>query len=114
MKSFEKIKVLVIENIWAVVLICTGSLIWSLTMIKSGLVYEYGMVFWGPNGHDGVWHIALAQSLAKGSWQMPIFAGENIRNYHIGFDLILAAFHKLTFIPIHNLYFQLLPPLFAL
>ncbi len=82
-------------------------------MIKSGLLYSFGMGFWGPNGHDGVWHIALVNSLARGSLEMPIFAGEQIRNYHIGFDLILAWAHKLTAIPAHTLYFQILPPFLA-
>ena len=95
-------------------LIIIGSLSWSLTMVKSGLINSYGMGFWGPNGHDGVWHIALAESLAKGSWQMPIFAGESIKNYHIGFDVILAILHKVTFIPTGVLYFQILPVIFAL
>ena len=98
----------------ALILILLGTIIWSLTMVKSGLVYPFGMGFWGPNGHDGIWHIALAESLAKGSWQMPVFAGEAIKNYHIGFDLILAMLHKLTFIPIVNLYFQVLPPILSI
>jgi hypothetical protein len=97
---------------WLLILI--GTLTWSITMVKSGLVYSYGMGFWGPNGHDGVWHISLAKSLADGSWNIPMFAGETIRNYHIGFDLLLAVLHKITFIPIVNLYFQFLPPIFAL
>lgn len=96
---------------WLIVL---GSITWSLTMVKSGIVYSYGMGFWGPNGHDGVWHIAVARAIANGSWGMPIFAGEVIKNYHIGFDLILAALHKLTFIPIHTLYFQILPSIMAI
>lgn len=99
---------------WLLALIILGTVIWSLTMIKSGLIYSFGMGFWGPNGHDGVWHIALAESLARGSWQMPVFAGEAIKNYHIGFDLILAMLHKLTFIPISTLYFQIIPPILAL
>jgi hypothetical protein len=110
------------KNKKAVFLILLGSLTWSLTMVKSGIIYSYGMGFWGPNGHDGVWHIALIKGLAQGSlasgqdglrpgWQIPIFAGEAIKNYHIGFNLILAALHKLTFIPVHNLYFQILPPI---
>ena len=73
----------------------------------------FGMGFWGPNGHDGIWHISLSEGLARGSWTMPVFAGETIRNYHIGFDLVLAIIHKITFIPIVNLYFQILPPIFA-
>ncbi len=102
------------HSIWSVLVILLGSLTWSLTMVKSGWLYEYGMGFWGPNGHDGVWHIAVANSLANGTWDMPIFAGSQIQNYHIGFDLLLAWVHKITFIPINNLYFQIIPPILAL
>lgn len=97
---------------WLLILI--GTCIWSLTMVKSGFVYSYGMGFWGPNGHDGIWHIALIKSLVNGSWDIPIFAGEFLQNYHIGFDLFVAILHKLTFIPVQVLYFQILPPLFAI
>lgn len=82
-------------------------------MVKSGLVYPFGMGFWGPNGHDAVWHLSLINHLARGSWEMPIFAGEPIRNYHVGFDLLLAGFHKITAIPASTLYFQIIPPILA-
>ncbi len=95
-------------------LILVGTLTWSLTMVKSGWVNSYGMGFWGANGHDGIWHIALAESLSKGTFHMPIFSGESVQNYHIGFDLLLAGLHKIFLIPIPNLYFQVIPPLFAL
>ncbi len=99
-------------KIWLLILI--GTVMWSLTMVKSGLIYDYGMGFWGPNGHDGVWHVALASSLARGSLDMPIFASEKIKNYHLGFDLVLAGLHNISRIPIVNLYFQILPPIFAI
>src|SRR6185369_3197989 len=89
-------------------LIFIGAITWSLTMVKSGITYSYGMGFWGANGHDGVWHIALIESLAKGSWDIPIFAGTKLQNYHIGFDLFVAMLHKLTFISVSTLYFQIL------
>jgi hypothetical protein len=95
-------------------LILAGSFIWSITMVKSGIKYSYGIGFWGPNGHDGVWHIALIESLSRGSLEIPVFAGEQLKNYHIGFDLVVSILHKLTFIPVRLLYFQILPPLFAL
>lgn len=101
------------EKIKAAFLILIGSLSWSSTMIKNGLVYSYGLGFWGANGHDGIWHVALAESLSHGSFQMPVFAGLPLQNYHIGFDLILAVIHNLTGIPIVNLYFQALPPILA-
>ena len=103
-----------------VILILIGTVTWSWTMVKSGWFYPFlgkngaGLGFWGANGHDGIVHIALAESLSRGTFSMPFFAGSLIQNYHIGFDLILAFLHKITFIPILNLYFQILPPFFAL
>ncbi len=82
-------------------------------MFKSGLVYPYGMGFWGANGHDGIWHISLISSLSRGSLEMPIFAGSDIKNYHLGFDLLLAGLHVVTRIPVVNLYFQVIPPILA-
>lgn len=90
-----------------------GTVAWTLMMLRSGWIYKYGMGFWGPNGHDGVWHVSLASGLARGDFQMPIFAGEQIKNYHLGFDLFLAALHWLTGLPVVNIYFQLLPLLLA-
>ncbi len=95
-------------------IILIGTLVLSLTMIKSGLIYSFGMGFWGPNGHDGVWHIALAESFSRGSFEMPTFAGQILKNYHVGFDLMLAVLHKLTTISIPTLYFQIIPPILAL
>ncbi len=75
------------HNKFSILLILFGTVSWSLTMVKSGIVYGFGMGFWGPNGHDGVWHIAISESLSRGTLDMPIFAGEAIRNYHIGFNV---------------------------
>lgn len=83
-------------------------------MVKSGLNYPFGIGFWGPNGHDGVWHISLIESLARGSLDMPTFAGERLKNYHIGFDLLVALINKVTTIPVSVLYFQILPPIMAI
>lgn len=82
-------------------------------MVKSGLVYSFGMGFWGPNGHDGIWHIALINQLAKGSLEMPTFAGETIKNYHLFYDALLAFIHRITNIPAQTLYFQIFPPIVA-
>lgn len=78
-------------------------------MFKSGLLYDYGYGFWGANGHDGLWHIALSENLIKGTLESPVFAGYKIQNYHIGFDILLSLLHKITLIPTANLYFQILP-----
>jgi hypothetical protein len=96
------------------ILVILGSLSWSLIMVRSGLKYNYGLGFWGPNGHDGIWHIALIRSLARGSFDMPTFAGSKLQNYHIGFDLMLALVHRTTGISVSVLYFQIFPILISI
>ncbi|HEX6977578.1 MAG TPA: hypothetical protein VF185_04495 [Patescibacteria group bacterium] len=98
----------------ALLLIVLGSISWCITMVKSGVIYSFGMGFWGANGHDGIWHLALINSLSKGSLEMPVFAGHMIQNYHIGFDLLIAVVHRLTSIPAFQLYFQIAPPVMAI
>lgn len=95
-------------------LLIIGTLVWSLTMVRSGLRYAFGYGLWGANGHDGVWHIALANSLSKFTLENPVYSGEYIKNYHLGFDILLALINRLTTIPISILYFQILPPIMAL
>ena len=82
-------------------------------MLRSGLKYSFGLGFWGPNAHDGIWHIALAESLAKGTLNNPIFAGYKLTNYHLGFDAFLALLNKISSIPIITLYFHIIPPILA-
>ncbi|KKR11450.1 MAG: hypothetical protein UT39_C0007G0015 [Candidatus Woesebacteria bacterium GW2011_GWA1_39_21] len=101
------------ENKFLTAQLTLGTLAWSLVMLKSGHVYSFGMGFWGANGHDGIWHVALINSLSRATLQMPVFAGSYIKNYHIGFDLIVAAVHKITSIPVISLYFQIVPPIIA-
>ena len=112
------IKLLNAKDKAVLVLIILGSASWVATMVKSGICFKLaclsGREFWGPNGHDGVWHIALAEAFIRGSWDMPVFAGEMVRNYHIGFDMLLAVLHKLTLIPTVSLYFQVLPIVLSL
>lgn len=106
-------------------LILSGSITWLLTVIKSGRIYSYGMGFWGPHGHDGVWHIALANSLKMGlfapgnpgqrpGWEMPVFADESIKNYHVGFDLFLAQMSRALSISVVDLYFRVVPIVLSL
>ncbi len=109
----EALKRFLTDKFLFVILIFSGTVSWSLTMIKSGIVYSFGAGFWGANGHDGIWHIALINSLARGSFDMPVFGAQDIKNYHLGYDLILALIYKITQIPTTNLYFQIFPPILA-
>ncbi len=91
-------------------LITAGAVIQFLTMVRSGLLLPFGMGFWGPHGHDGVWHLALINQVLKGfPPPHPTLAGFKLTNYHYFYDLVLAIVNKLTTIPIHHLYFQIFP-----
>ncbi|MFH1864186.1 MAG: hypothetical protein ABIJ85_04800, partial [bacterium] len=106
------------NNLSLIVLLFVGTISWSLTMVKSGLCWDAkcasGVGFWGPNGHDGIWHLAIIERLSNFSLESPVFAGEPIRNYHLGFGIITAFIHKITLIEISVLYFQILPIVFSL
>jgi hypothetical protein len=102
------------KNPLGLILIFLGTTSWSLVMVRNGLVYGRGVYFWGPNAHDGLWHIALIKSLANFNLNNPVFNGEAIKNYHIGFDFLLAMIYKITTISPFYLYFQILPPIIAL
>lgn len=109
----KSILVFLKSNLVLIVLLLLGIVSWSLTMVKSGIIYLFGVGFWGANGHDGIWHIALINNLSKGVFSMPVFAGLPLQNYHIGFDLLVAFLHIDTGVNIITLYFQILPLIFA-
>lgn len=95
-------------------IILIGTLTLSLTMIRSGVQYDFGLGFWGPNGHDGIWHLSLINQLQQNVPPLnPVFSGTILNNYHWGFDL-LAAFLGKLFNNNSFVYFQFLPLLFGL
>lgn len=98
-----------------ILLILVGSLSWLLTVVKNSLLYPYGLGFWGPNGHDGVWHLALINELNRNfPPNNPTFAGVPLFNYHYFFDLLVAKSASLFAMDVPNLTFRFLPLLIAL
>jgi len=86
-----------------------------LPVIRSGLNYSYGMGFWGPNGHDGIWHLSLINHISNPSKIiLPTMAGEYLNNYHPFFDILIKYLSNLTSIPTITLLFQVLPILMAI
>lgn len=106
---------LIKDVIWGGFVTFLGSISWFLTSFKNGLIYDYGMGFWGPHGHDGIWHISLIESLKKGLQpESPIFAGVSLQNYHYFYDLLLAGVSNLTHLEVMDLYFRFFPLLLSI
>lgn len=81
-----------------------------IPVIRSGLNYNFGIGFWGPNGHDGIWHLSLINHISQPlKIDMPIFAGETLKNYHPFFDILIAFLSKITFINSSIWLFQIFP-----
>lgn len=111
-KRFEKITKCKLISL--ILLLLVGTFLLSMTMVRSGIERDYGIGFWGPNGHDGVWHLALQNQVHKNSPPLnPVFSGEKLTNYHYFYDLLVAGIGKATGITYSTIYFQILPVLTA-
>ncbi|MDD2822943.1 MAG: hypothetical protein PHQ59_02565 [Candidatus Daviesbacteria bacterium] len=103
------------NNILILIVLILGTIFQSLIMVRSGWVYDFGVGFWGPTGHDMVWHQALVNQLVKAvPPESPILAGETLNGYHYFFDLLVAESYKLTNISILDLLYRFFPVLFSL
>lgn len=96
-------------------LIILGTIFLMLPVFRSGLLFNFGIGFWGPNTHDGIWHISLINQILKGlPAENPIYAGETLTNYHYLYDLLLAVTHQVVGIQVIDLLFRFYPLLFSL
>lgn len=110
-----KLPKLTSNSILISLLVLSGTIIWSLTTIKNGLLFDYGFGFWGPNGHDAIWHLSLISELQKNiPPQNPIFGGTGLNNYHYFYDLLAAKSASLLNINVLDLVFRFFPLTFAL
>lgn len=102
------------EKIFLGLLLSFGTFLQSSIMFRSGLFYPFGMGFWGPNAHDGIWHVALATQVLKGfPPPHPTFAGSLLTNYHYLYDLLLALASQITHLSASLLNFQIFPVLLS-
>lgn len=96
-------------------LILVGSISWLLPVVRSGLLYSFGYGYWGPNGHDAIWHLGLISALQKNILpQNFVFSGEKLMNYHYFYNLMLAEFGKLFAFDNQDLLFRFFPVLLSI
>ena len=107
----------VIKNRFSIlitILILCGTIFQVLPVFQSGISFNYGLGFWGPNTHDGMWHVSLINQLLRSvPPQNPIFAGVILKNYHYFYDLLIVAANYLTNLSILDLVFRFFPVVFS-
>lgn len=98
------------------ILIILGILTQGFINFPSGYLYKDGLNFWSSQGHDGIWHISLMEEIKKAiPPQNPIFAGENVYNYHYLVDVLMGEFSRIfPFFSSLDLYFRFFPVIFSL
>lgn len=104
-----------VKNLIFITILILGTFTWLLTSIKSGLNYNFGLGFWGPNGHDAIWHLSLISELQKNiPPNNPIFSGGKLANYHYFYDLLIAKSSSLFSLNTLDLFFRFFPILISL
>lgn len=102
-------------NLFVILTFIAGAIFQSLSLLRSGWVYDFGIGFWGPLGHDGIWHQALINQLIKQvPPQNPVLSGEMLTNYHYFFDLLVAETVRLSQIPVMDLLYRFYPFTFSI
>jgi len=96
------------------VIILGGVIFQNALTFKSGTTYNFGIGYWGPLGHDGVWHQALVNQLIKATPPgNPGLSGTTLSNYHYFYDLLVATTAHMSGVPVADLIFRFYPILFS-
>ncbi len=90
-------------------------LIAGFTVFKSGLLYPFGLGFFGPNGHDAIFHLSLIEkfSAEPANLEHPQYAGSLLSNYHFIFDYLSGLISRVFGLLPLDLYFRFTPLLFG-
>lgn len=86
-------------------------LIISITVFRSGQIFPFGLGFFGPNGHDAIFHLSLIEKFSQSplDFSHPQYAGAKLTNYHFVFDYLAGILSLITKIPPTTLNFVILP-----
>jgi len=96
------------------VLIILGTIFQGVIMFRSGVMYDFGIGYWGPLARDGVWHEALIGQLLKSIPSgNPGLAGEVLTNYHYFYDLIISLISRFG-VPVNFLIYRFFPIVFSI
>lgn len=104
-----------LKLIIVILTILGGTFFQSLAMVRSGWVYDYGIGFLGPTGHDIIWHQSVVNQLLKQvPPESPILSKTALKNYHYFYNILIAASSKLSGLPVIDLLYRFYPVLFSL
>jgi hypothetical protein len=96
------------------VLIILGIIFQGVIMFRSGMMYDFGVGYWGPLARDGVWHEALVGQLIKSVPPgNPGLSGTLLVNYHYFYDLLVSLISNVG-VPTNHLIYRVFPVIFSI
>ena len=97
-----------------IILVLLGTIFQGVGMFRSGMLYNYGVGYFGPLARDGVWHEALVNQLKLAiPPQNPGFAGQVLSNYHYLYDLLVAVISRFLNVNSQFLIYRFFPVIFS-
>lgn len=107
---FNKSKLL-----WIGLVFTLGVIGQLLVIVPSGSFIGTDWIFYSAHGHDVMWHVALAEQYKQGfPFQMPVFSGERLVNYHFFTDIPIADLSSFFALDSFHLYLKFFPLVFSL
>ena len=96
-----------------VLILLLGIIVLGFINFPSGLNYPTGDLYWSSQGHDGLWHVTVMQSVRhQFPIQNPLLPNELLKNYHFGSDIFFGEFYRIfSFFSPFDLYFRFFPVL---
>jgi len=119
--SLIKIKALELNIYWnksylVVITFCLLSLVvLASTSFFEGFNPKNELILYQANVHDGLWHIALEESIVQALPSInPIYSGEPVNGYHYLYDVGLVLSSKISGLSIIDLYLKWFPVILAI
>ena len=87
------------------------SLICAITLFRQYSTNSFGFGFWGPNGHDAIFHLSLINHFSQNplSLNNSSFNGYKLHDYHFLFDYVSGLMVRLTGVSSTTYYFVIFP-----
>ena len=95
------------NSLFFLVFTIIGTIVLSGSSFFEGFNKEGSLFISDTKAHDALWHIALEEAIKKSIPPInPVFAGENLKNYHYLTDVFVSFLSQLTNTSVINVFFK--------
>lgn len=94
-------------NLPEIAMVLVGAITMTYITALSGLPTEKGLIFYGINARDGIYHLALISTMVNNFPPVhPELAGLPLKGYHFFYDFLISEFSSFYHINVLDLFFR--------